>query len=272
MEYKKDFVQIVHNSMHEVIDYFFDDPEMAKKLIKLEKPLCPASFAIYFTLVKKENFTTIAKERTLKFSNFCRKATILLPRMFDMRASLVVPQLKKIMACTRARIDMLGKLLGSPKPNSSSNDYASTERNKLIKVRGEDYRIYSLDALKRRIENKHTRSSYYRELEEKLNLAEDNYIDAYYYNEAKALTFKITKIEDDERVEIARLEENYVAIEEMKAVLDYYAYLYNDVALSPSVVNGKGTNEELFKANQEGVRKEFQLERDYLEDYHQELF
>ncbi len=275
MEYIREYVKTVHLSAHEVIDYFFDDPALVKGMLKLEEPVCPASLALYEVLAQKDGLINRNAEFTLKSANFCRKAIVLLPRMFDMRAPLIVPRLKEIMACARADIDKLGNPLARVDEKSSNKRYGEIERIKLIKMREEEYRRYEgLEKyeIAERIERKYASNDKVRELRTIVNNADDEALSSPYQNKYKDALYELSGYDIEKLEEIAKTYKNIDAVKEMKKVLDFNAWIYKGVILAPSVVNMNGDNPKLFKANQEVVRDEFALRRDYIELYRQDLY
>lgn len=267
----KAFVKVVHKSAHEAIDFFFDDPEKIKGMLKLEKPLCPASYALYFILTEKEDFSTMSAQYGLKATGFCRKAIKLFPRMFDMRAPLLVPRLKEIMASARARIDVQGKIIARPNPNSSNKDYVSHDRNSLIRELEDKYRDLSDEQLVAKIRKKYSESSRGKTLQAEIDACDDELLSSPYHNKFKEMNFELAKLIDDEKFEIIKARENRFALDELKTMLDFTVWTYKGFVLSPSVVSDKGSNPKLFSSSQEAVRYEFEEKRKYVEHNRHDL-
>jgi len=271
MEINKNFVKTIHRSMHEVIDYFFDDPEKIKGILKLDSCLCPASYAMYMTLVEKENFSYL-QNFNLQSSQFCRKALVLMPRMFDMRAPLIVPRLKEIMLYARDNIDTMGHNLVKNNVIESKPDYQKHERVKLLNEMRNFYLGLSQEELVKRVKRRYTESNYAKELREKLSTFSDEEFDKPYQTEAKKISIEVSRIAEKESREVETTKANAIAFTEMIEVLDFYAFAYKGVVLSPSVVNMKGDNPKIFKWDEESIRREFQEKRDYVALYRQDLY
>ncbi len=271
MEICKKFVKTVHKSMHEVIDYFFDDPEKIKGILKLDSCLCPASYAMYLTLVEKEGFGNLLQDFNLTSCQFCKKAIFLLPRMFDMRTPIVVPRLKEIMQQARNGIDAMGHSFIQSRSVESKPDYQKHKRVSLLNEMRNYYWGVSQEELIERVKRRYTKNNYARYLCEKLSTFDDKDFDQPYQTEAKEISMKVSKIAQDEAQEIEGTKANAIAFNEMLEVLDFYAFTYKGVVLSPSIVNMKGDNPKIYRADQEAIRREFQEKRDYIELYRQDL-
>lgn len=272
MEICKKFVETVHKSMHEVINYFFDDPEKAKGILKLDSCLCPASYAMYLTLVEKEGFGNLIQDFNLKSCQFCKKAVFLLPRMFDMRAPIVVPRLKEIMQEARNGIDSMGHNFIQNSSAQSKPDYERYKRVNLLNDMRNYYWGVSQEELIERVKRRYTKNNYAKELCDKLSTFDDRDFDQPYQTEAKEISMKVAKIAQDEAREIEKTKANAIAFNEMQEVLDFCAFTYKGVVLAPSIVNMKGENPKIYRTDQEAVRREFQEKRDYIEFYRRDLY
>ncbi len=252
-----DKVGIVYDSTLEVLDYYFKNPEEAKKLIKFEEKVCPASCALYILLKDSTNNEFFLE---LEKSNFCKKAKTILPVILDISMQEVVYRLDPLMLNARNAIDKLGKTSYRQKNIvSTSREYVKFPREEAIKMLEEENGDLTEQDVIEKIRLSHTNSNYAKNLHEIIERASDAELDSPYMTKAKEAVYDYGKIEDEEREAIAKMIRNRIALAELKNIGDYHAYQYKGVFMTPSIVSIDRTNPELFTSDDIIIRKNFEV-------------
>lgn len=270
---KIDDLDILNQSLIEILNYFFANPNKAigilkynddkyfynfgetyqnKNLLYRANLLGLKNHALYFAF--KKVYSDKKDIEKLGDSNFCVKALKLVPFIFNFKEEQLKERLQNIMQEAREGIDsMLGiKYMQNP------FKYKKCTKGAAMFYLRQKFRNATDEELVDDIRKKYTLSEEYIKKTRLVQNASDRDLESPYMTNIKQESIELDKKANAEKIELLKLENEKLALYELRSVIEGNVFTYNDIFLIPSVVRNYEKNKHLIEVQEEDINPQFQ--------------